>query len=66
MTVRYPRARTHDLRKGQWLVHNIYNIYDSEPKREEITRRLLVMENDEFENIMNGYEEGEWAYPFKK
>ena len=69
MTIRHPRARTHDLRKGQWLHHNItnkYTINNFEYNREEIMRYILCMENEEFEKIMNGYEEGEWLYPFKE
>lgn len=50
------RAKNHDLRKGQWLFMKIYKDDSGEfYTNEEIVRHIRVMENDEFDCIMEDY-----------
>ena len=48
------RAKSHDLRKGQWL---FIKMYEQEPGIDDasIVRWIRNMENDEFDKLMEDY-----------
>ena len=62
------RAKSHDQRKGQWLINKIRSNFDYEKLRKEtvgvelfvqekimVELRLWNMENDEFDKLMGDY-----------
>jgi hypothetical protein len=57
------RVKSHDQRKGQWLINKIRNKFDYskissiEQEKTMIELRLWNMENDEFDRLMSDYNE---------
>lgn len=52
------RAKSHDLRFGQWLVNKIRIKYADDPSGmsgEQVTRILFSLENPELLEILEGY-----------
>ena len=48
------RAKSHDQRKGQWLINKIRSEYQIWHK-EAVELKIWNMENDEFDRLMGDY-----------